>query len=186
VDVARALLQESGGLVDLSRANPRELARVRGIGTARAARLVAAFQLGRRALSEPISRVALREPSDVYRHLLPRMRGMTQEVFLVLALDTQGGLMSEIEVARGSLTGVEVHPREVFRPLIRQAAAAAVVAHNHPSGDSEPSPEDIVLTRRLRLTGEIVGIPILDHVVIGQDDFTSVAELVATECDQAA
>jgi DNA repair protein RadC len=186
VDVARALLQESGGLIDLSRANPRELARVRGIGTARAARLVAAFQLGRRALSEPISRIVLREPSDVYRHLLPRMRGMTQEVFLVLALDTQGGLMSEIEVARGSLTGVEVHPREVFRPLIRQAAAAAVVAHNHPSGDSQPSPEDIVLTRRLRLAGEIVGIPILDHLVIGQDDFTSLAELVCTECDDGA
>jgi len=183
LEVARSLLVETGGLTDLSRANPRELACVHGIGTARAARLVAAFELGKRAMAEPVERVVLREASDVYRHLRPRMHGMTQEVFLVLALDARNGVVDEIEVARGSLTGVEVHPREVFRSLIRQAAAAAVVAHNHPSGDSQPSPDDIALTRRLRLAGEILGIPILDHVVIGRDDFTSVADLVGAEGD---
>jgi len=183
VEVARNLLHETGGLTDLSRANPRELARVRGIGTARAARLVAAFHLGRRAMADPPARVVLREAADVHRHLRHRLQGMTQEVFLVLVLDARNVVLDEIEVARGSLTGVEVHPREVFRPLVRQAAAAAVVAHNHPSGDSRPSPEDIALTRRLRLAGEILGIPILDHVVIGRDDFTSVAELLAGEPD---
>jgi len=152
LEVARSLLMETGGLTDLSRASPRELACVHGIGTARAARLVAAFELGKRAMADPVERVVLRE-------------------------------VDEIEVARGSLTGVEVHPREVFRSLIRQAAAAAVVAHNHPSGDSQPSPDDIALTRRLRLAGEILGIPILDHVVIGRDDFTSVADLVGAEGD---
>jgi DNA repair protein RadC len=184
VEVARVLLHETGGLVDLSRANPRELARVRGIGAARAARLVAAFQLGKRALTDqPPSRVVVREPSDVFRHLHARVKGMTQEIFVVLALDARNCIMDEIEVARGSLTCVEVHPREVFRPLIRQAAAAAVVAHNHPSGHSEPSADDIALTRRLRLAGEIVGIPILDHVVIGRDDFTSVAEFVGIDLE---
>lgn len=183
VEVARLLLEETGGLIDLSRANPRELARVRGIGSARAARLVAAFHLGKRALADRTSKVVVREAADVFQHLRPRLQGMTQEVFLVLALDARNGVMDEIEVARGSLTGVEVHPREVFRPLIRQAAAAAVVAHNHPSGDSRPSPDDIALTRRLRMAGDILGIPILDHVVIGGDDFTSVAELVGAECD---
>jgi len=183
VEVARSLLQEAGGLVDLSRANPRELAQVRGIGSARAARLVAAFQLGRRALSFPSERAVLREPADVYRHLRPRLQGMTQEVFLVLVLDARNGVVDEIEVARGTLTGVEVHPREVFRPLVRQAAAAAIVAHNHPSGDSQPSPDDIALTRRLQLAGELLGIPILDHIVIGRDDFTSVAEAVGAECE---
>lgn len=181
VEVARSLLQEAGGLVDLSRANPRELARVRGIGSARAARLVAAFQLGRRALTSTGERAVLKEPADVYQHLRPRMQGMTQEVFLVLALDARNGVVDEIEVARGTLTGVEVHPREVFRPLVRQAAAAAIVAHNHPSGDSQPSPDDIALTRRLQLAGELLGIPILDHIVMGRDDFTSVAEAVGAE-----
>jgi len=182
IEVARVLLQETGGLFDLARANPRELARVRGIGAARAARLVAAFQLGKRAMAEPASKVVVREASDVHRHLRPRLQGMTQEVFVVLALDARNAVLDEIEVARGTLTGVEVHPREVFRPLIRQAAAAAVVAHNHPSGDAQPSPSDIALTRRLRLAGDLVGIPILDHVVIGGDDFTSVADLLGPDC----
>lgn len=182
IEVARSLLKETGGLTDLARANPRELAQVRGIGAARAARLVAAFQLGRRAMAPPDTRVVLREPEDVYQHLHARLQGMTQEVFIVLALDARNGVVDEMEVARGTLTGVEVHPREVFRALVRQAAAAAVVVHNHPSGDSQPSPEDLALTRRLQLAGEILGIPILDHVVIGRDDFTSVAELVGGEC----
>jgi len=184
VEVARLLLHETGGLVDLARASPHELARVRGIGNARAARLVAAFHLGKRALVDRASRVVVREAADVFRHLGPRLRGMTQEVFVVLALDARNGLVDEIEVARGSLTGVEVHPREVFRPLIRQAAASAVVAHNHPSGDSRPSPEDIALTRRLRVAGDILGIPILDHVVVGRDDFTSVGELIGVEYEE--
>lgn len=182
MDVARGLLRETGGLVDLARANPRELARVHGIGSARAARLVAAFQLGKRAMADdPPVRIVLRNASDVYRHLRPRLRGMTQEVFIVVALDVRNGVLDEIEVARGSLTGVEVHPREVFRPLIRQAAAAAVVAHNHPSGDARPSPDDIALTRRLRLAGDILGIPILDHVVVAGDDYTSIAELLGPD-----
>jgi DNA repair protein RadC len=178
------LLRETGGLVDLARANPRELARIHGIGTARAARLVAAFQLGKRALADqPDSKIIVKEAADVFRHLRPRLQGLAQEVFLVLALDARNVIMDEIEVARGSLTGVDVHPREVFRPLVRQAAAAAVVAHNHPSGDSQPSEEDIGLTHRLRVAGEILGIPILDHVIVAGEDFSSVAEVMGLECE---
>jgi DNA repair protein RadC len=184
VEVARLVLEETGGLIDLARAHPHELARVRGIGTARAARLVAAFQLGKRALADRPVRAVVRQAADVFHHLRPRLQGMTQEVFLVLALDARNGIMDEIEVARGSLTGVDVHPREVFRPLIRQAAACAVVAHNHPSGDARPSPEDVALTRRLRVAGDILGIPILDHVVVGRDDFTSVGELIGAEGEE--
>lgn len=103
---------------------------------------------------------------------------------MVLALDARNAVIDEIEVARGSLTDVEVHPREVFRPLIRQAAAAAVVAHNHPSGDPSPSASDVTFTRRLRRAGELLGIPILDHVIIGRDDYSSIAELVGLEAEE--
>lgn len=148
---------------------------------ARATRLAAAFQLGQRAIAEPLPDVIVRGPADIYRYLRPRMRGLMQEVFIAIALDARNGILSHVEIARGSLTGVDVHPREVFRPLIRQGAAGAVVAHNHPSGDPEPSANDVALTRRLRRAGDLVGIPVLDHIVIGAQGYASIAELVGLE-----
>jgi DNA repair protein RadC len=180
-EVGCSLLDHAGGLVQLSRAAPRELSSVPGVGIARATRLAAAFQLGRRAIAEPLPDLRIRDPADVFRHLQARMRGLQQEVFVVIALDARNAITGQFEIGRGSLTGVEVHPREVFRPLIRQAAAGAVVAHNHPSGDPRPSDADLELTRRLRQAGVLVGIPILDHVVIGADDFSSVVELLGTD-----
>ncbi len=177
-EVARRLLEHVGGVGRLARALAGELLGVAGVGEARAARVVAAFELGRRGLSSSRAGDALREPEDVYERLRPRMVGLTQEVFVVVALDTRNQVIAELEVARGCLTGVEVHPREVFRPLVRLGAAACVVAHNHPSGDPTPSREDLLLTERLRAVGELIGIPLLDHVVVGSDGFRSLFELV--------
>lgn len=177
VMVAQELICSIGGLTRLAQAAPRELVTIHGIGTARAARIAAAFQLSRRAMEANFSTAAsVSSPADVYMRLRTSMTGLAQEVFVVLPLDGRNAITDEIEVARGSLTHVEVHPREVFRPLIRQAAAAAVLAHNHPSGDPEPSPDDIFLTHRLRAVGEIVGIPIVDHVIIGDGCYFSMAE----------
>jgi DNA repair protein RadC len=176
--VAADLLRATGGLPSLARAAPRELCAVPGVGAARASRVIAAFHLGRRALEATQPGQPIRSAEEVYERLRTRMSGLTQEIFVVLALDIRNVVLDEIEVARGCLTGVEVHPREVFRPLIRQAAAAAVVAHNHPSGDPSPSPEDIALTHRLREVGDLVGIPLLDHVVIGSRGFVSIAERI--------
>jgi DNA repair protein RadC len=179
IALAHRVVAHCGGLLALSRASPGELVRVAGVGQARSARIVAAFELGRRAVemaAAPERRVLGAE--DVYARLRARLSGLAQEVFIVLALDSRNAIVDEIEVARGCLTAVEVHPREVFRPLIRQSAAAAVVAHNHPSGNPAPSDDDIALTRRLRQVGELVGIPILDHVVIGRSDYCSIAELL--------
>lgn len=183
VEVAREVLASTGGLVPLSRASSMELAGLPGLGEARAARVVAAFELGRRSLAEPRGGTVIHGPMDIYDYLRPRMRGSMQEVFWVLALDVRNVITSELEIARGTLTGVDVHPREVFRPLIRQAAAAAIVAHNHPSGDPTPSEHDLALTRRLRRAGDLLGIPVLDHVVIGADGFASITELVGIEED---
>ena len=100
-----------------------------------------------------------------------------QELFLVIALNPRNILTHVFEVARGCLTHVEVHPREVFRPLIREAAAAAVLAHNHTSGDPAPSADDLALTERLCMTGALVGIPILDHLIVGANTYCSLREL---------
>ena len=179
-EVGASLLQVAGGLRGLWRAPPRELVHVTGIGQARAARLAAAFAVARRAMEDnPGDEAPVGGPEDIYRRLRPRLEGLSQEVFVVLALDVRGMVLDEIEVFRGCLTGVEVHPREVFRPLIRQSAAAAVVAHNHPSGDPTPSEHDLILTRRLREVGELVGIPILDHVVFGTHQYRSILEILS-------
>jgi DNA repair protein RadC len=179
--VATDLISAVGSLSQLSRASPRELALTTGIGTARATRIAAAFELGRRALATSHRRETLTRAEDIFRICEPRVAGLAQEVFIVIGMDIRNGLLDVVEVARGSVHGVEVHPREVFRPLIRMAAAAAVVVHNHPSGDPTPSPQDVELTRRLIAVGELLGIPLIDHVVIGDRAFRSVKEHIGTE-----
>ncbi|MCG8417908.1 MAG: DNA repair protein RadC [Proteobacteria bacterium] len=176
VAVAEHIIHSVGGVARLAQTAPRELVALPGIGLARAARIVASFQLGRRAMEENAqSAPPIASSEDIYHRVRSRLSGLAQEVFVVLALDARNVVTDAIEVARGSLTHVEVHPREVFRPLIRQAAAAAVVAHNHPSGDPTPSDDDVALTLRLRAAGEIIGIPIIDHLVVGEGRYISLA-----------
>lgn len=177
--LATELVTASGGVAALSRASPRELALVSGVGEARASRVVAAFELGRRAFELEQSRELVGHAEDVYRLVAPRLAGLAQELFLVIGVDIRNGLLDVVECARGSVAGVEVHPREVFRPLVRMAAAGGVLVHNHPSGDPTPSPEDIELTFRLREVGCLLGIPIIDHVVIGDRSYRSIAEWTA-------
>src|SRR5688500_11694053 len=136
--VASDLVASSGGLGWLGRAVPAELAAAHGVGNAQAARLAAGFELGRRVLEAP-QRPMLGSAADVWNLVRPRVAGLAQEVFVVIGIDTRNRVINDVEVARGQLTCVEVHPREVFCPLIRMAAAGAVVAHNHPSGDPTPS-----------------------------------------------
>lgn len=179
--VAAALVKASGSVAALSRATPRELSLVTGVGAARATRIAAAFELGRRAIESEQRRTTLARPEDVLQIVGPRVAGLAQELFIVIGVDIRNGVLDVVEVARGSVHGVEVHPREVFRPLVRMAAAGGVVVHNHPSGDPTPSQDDIALTRRLRAVGDVLGIPIVDHVVLGDGKFRSIAESLGTE-----
>jgi len=179
--VAADLVQSIGGVAALSRASPHELAQVTGVGMARAARLAAAFELGRRAVAVVHHRKLLGSAQDVYRCVAPRLAGLSQEVFLAVGVDVRNGLLDIVEVARGSVAHVEVHPREVFRPLIRMAAAGGVLVHNHPSGDPTPSPADRALTCQLREIGQMLAIPIIDHVVVGDRSFRSIAEWMGTD-----
>ena len=115
--------------------------------------------------------------ADIFRHVQPHFVGCMQEIFLTVALNPRNIITDVVEVARGCVTHVEVHPREVFRPLIHAAAAAAILVHNHPSGDPTPSADDLVLTQRLCLTGALVGIPVLDHLIVGANTYCSVMAL---------
>ena len=157
----------------LARRHPSELATwplarwltVAGVGPARASALVAAFELGRRALERPACRAPIRGPQDVLPHVrdLPRAR---REHFVVLLLNARHELERRETVSIGSLNASIVHPREVFLPAILHSAASVVLVHNHPSGDPEPSEEDLSITRRLLEVGELVGIGVLDHVIV--------------------
>ena len=174
---AARLLRSAGG--------PGRLERVAGLrgggpvsGSARRVALVrAALELGRRAATTPLAPGALMlDASAVYGHFRGRLPQLDREQFHVVLLDGRNRVQGEVRVSEGSLTAALVHPREVFAPAVRAAAAALVLVHNHPSGDPTPSAEDVVLTERLRQAGDIVGIRVLDHVVIGQGRFVSMAE----------
>ena len=161
----------------LSRATVAELVGEHGLSRAGARRMVAAFELGRRLQRQrrPL-RPSLRSPARVLRLLEDEVRGCEQERFYALLLDGKHGLRRIELISVGTLTSSLVHPREVFRPAVREASAAVVCAHNHPSGDPEPSAEDIEVTRRLLEVGRLLGIPLLDHVVLGDGRYVSLRE----------
>ncbi len=178
VGVAGELLRAAGGsLRRLAASTPAELARVRGVGPAVAARLAAALELGRRlAREEPLERTRIRGPGDVYERCAPALRDLAQEEFRILLLNTQHAVLSDLLITRGILDASVVHPREVFKPAIAESAAAIILVHNHPSGDPLPSAEDREITRQLTEAGRILGIPVLDHVVIGDGRYVSFVE----------
>jgi DNA repair protein RadC len=147
---------------------------VRGIGTAKAAQIKAAFELASRLDGEPAGKLAsVKMPEEVYARVRGRLRGKKKEHFLALLLDTRGQVIKTAEVSVGSLDASIVHPREVFREAMSASAASVIFVHNHPSGNCEPSAEDIELTKRLVQAGEIVGINVLDHIIVADTSFVS-------------
>lgn len=177
LDVAAALLEVSeGSLRRLARRPRAELLRAEGIGPAKAARLLAAFELGARlAREERPPALRIREPEDVVRLFNGRLRDLQVEEFHLLALDSQSQVLREVLITRGLLNSSLVHPREVFRAAIAEAAAGIIVVHNHPSGDPTPSAEDRTVTRQLAEAGRLLDLPLYDHVVIAGDRYVSFA-----------
>jgi DNA repair protein RadC len=177
LEVAGRLLEISdGSLRRLARRPQAELLRADGIGPTKAARLVAAFELGARLAREerpPVQRI--REPEDVVRLFGGRLRDLQVEEFHLLALDSQSQVLREVLVTRGLLNSSLVHPREVFRAAIAEAAAGIIVVHNHPSGDPTPSAEDRTVTQQLAAAGRLLDLPLYDHLIIAGDRFVSFA-----------
>lgn len=180
VALAGRLLAGCGGLQGLSRAGPRDLAAVPGVGPVKRASLRAAIEIGRRQAGGRLDAGAcIRGPADVHAHYHPRLRHAVQERFFAVLLDGRHRVVRHVLVSQGTLTASLVHPREVFRPALGEPAAAVVLVHNHPSGDPTPSREDVEITERLVRAGEILGVPVLDHVVVAERGFASLKESLA-------
>jgi len=177
VDQARLLLDKFENLKGLDAAPLQELKAIKGVGPAKMAQLKACFELARRLgqdkwkAGEP-----LRSSEDVFRHFRKEFENEKREIFYVVMLTNKNRKIREVKVSEGSLTASLVHPREVYNPVIRESAAAVIFVHNHPSGDPAPSPEDLEITRRLKEVGEVMGIRVLDHVVIGRERYFSFSD----------
>jgi len=177
-EVAERVMRLTGGsLQRLASLDTGVLERVPGVGRATAARILAALELGRRAAAEAWGEGAwLRGPGDVFALMGPRLRDAAQEEFHALLLNSRHRVLREVLVTRGILDSAPIHPREVLRAAVTEGAAAIILVHNHPSGDPTPSAEDRAVTRQLAEAGRAVGIPVLDHVVIGRGRYASLAD----------
>ncbi|HUP51976.1 MAG TPA: DNA repair protein RadC [Longimicrobiales bacterium] len=166
-----------GSLQRLGSVDVGVLEGVSGVGAATAARILAALELGRRAAAEEGGAGGhVRGPADVFARMGPRLRDAGQEEFHALLLNSRHRVLREVLVTRGILDSALIHPREVFRPAVGEGAAGVILVHNHPSGDPTPSAEDRAVTRQLAEAGRAVGIPVLDHVVVGRGAYTSLAD----------
>ena len=172
--LASRLLHRVGGVHGLGRLGVGALEELPGLGPTKAARVVAALELGRRVLARPLPRGSrIVSSRDVDAALRPRLAQADVEHFVAIALDAKNRPLGETLIARGGLSACPVAPADVFRALIREAAAGVVFVHNHPSGEPSPSSDDVALTERLRRAGELLGVTVLDHVIIGREGYFS-------------
>ncbi|RNF40942.1 RadC family protein [Planococcus salinus] len=175
--LANSVLTHFEQIQGLKDATIEEMTAIKGIGRAKAVQLMAAVELGRRLSSKQTdTKFTIRSPKDAASYLMADMTSLKQEHFVVLFLNIKNQVLHRQTIFVGSLNASIVHPREIFREAVRRAAASIVVAHNHPSGNPAPSPEDIAVTKRLVEAGSIVGIELLDHIIIGDHQFISLNE----------
>jgi DNA repair protein RadC len=177
IDLARELLDQHESLQKLFSRSPSELMKVKGIGSAKAAILSAAFELVRRIQSQGnITKISFKRSSDVANHFLPLMRDLRKEVFKVLLLNRANRLIKEVTISEGTLEASLVHPRDVFHEALLEPAAGVILIHNHPSGNPSPSEEDLRVTKQLVEAGRLLGIKVYDHIILAGEDYRSLAD----------
>jgi len=177
IDLARELLDRYESLQKLFSRSPSELMTVKGIGSAKAAILSAAFELVRRIQSRKgADRPLFKRSSDVAGHYLPLMRDLRKEVFKVLLLNRANRFIKEAFISEGTLDASVVHPRDVFREALLEPAAAIILIHNHPSGNPSPSDEDLRITKQLVEAGRLLGIKVYDHIILAGESYRSLAD----------
>lgn len=175
LDLAREIILTFSGAHELAGREAGELCRLPGMNRMKAAVIKAALELGKRASTPDIERVAFGSSTDVANYYMPRLRDLKQEIFKVILLDARNQLIKEVTVSEGSLTASIVHPREVFKQAIIESSASVIFIHNHPSGDPTPSNDDLKITAQLVEAGRMIDIRVLDHIIIGHTTFTSLA-----------
>jgi len=177
IDLARELLDQYESLEKLFSRSPSELMTVKGIGSAKAATLSAAFELVRRIQSQRnIPKASFKRSSEVANHYLPLMRDLRKEVFKVLLLNRANRLIKEVTISEGTLEASLVHPRDVFREALLEPAAGVILIHNHPSGNPSPSEEDLRITKQLVEAGRLLGIKVYDHIILAGETYRSLAD----------
>ncbi|WP_224368704.1 RadC family protein [Hyalangium versicolor] len=174
--LAEKLISGSGGLKALLLKDPLELSMYPGLGPTRTAQVVAALELGRRAQRTTERRPRLRTPKEISAYLLPVLSALRREVFHVLCFNPRNVLLADVRVAEGTMNTCPVDPREVYAAALTTRATAIALAHNHPSGDPEPSAQDLQLTLQLVDAGRVLGIKVLDHLVVGDGTYVSLME----------
>jgi DNA repair protein RadC len=177
VRLAQKVLIEAGSLRNLVDMSTDQLMTIKGIGSAKALQIQASIELGRRLARTSMSdTITIRSPQDVSTYLMEDLRYLQKEHFVCLFLNTKNHVIGQETLSMGSLNASIVHPREVFRAAIKRSSASIICVHNHPSGDPTPSPEDIQMTARLVEAGQIIGIEVLDHIILGDQNFVSLKE----------
>jgi len=174
LDLAKTILSKYKNLNGLINASATELISVKGIGWAKASQIVAAIELGRRAVSEKNgNNQVFRCSEEVANYYIPLLKSLKKEQFRILLLNIKNRVIKEVLISTGSLSSSIVHPREVLKPAIQESASALIFIHNHPSGDPQPSMDDIEITKRLAKSCSIIGIEALDHIIVGESDYFS-------------
>lgn len=176
-NLAQRILAEIGQIQGLHEISINELTKIKGIGPAKAIQIKAAIELGRRiAKASNSEKYTVRSPKDVADYLMEDLCYLKQENFISLLLDTKNNIVAKETISIGTLNSSIIHPREVFKPAIKKSISAIIVVHNHPSGDPTPSREDIEVTKRLKNAGDILGIELLDHIIIGDHKYISLKD----------
>lgn len=177
IDLARELLDRYQSLQKLFSRSPAELMKVKGIGSAKAATLSAAFELVRRVQSQKDgSKLSFKRSADVANHYLPLMRDLRKEVFKVILLNRANRLIKDVTISEGTLEASIVHPRDVFREALLEPASGIILIHNHPSGNPSPSEEDLQITKQLIEAGRLLGIKVYDHIILAGESYRSLAD----------
>jgi DNA repair protein RadC len=177
IDLARELLDRYQSLPKLFSRSPAELMKVKGIGSAKAATLSAAFELVRRIQSQKdSSKLSFKRSADVANHYLPLMRDLRREVFKVILLNRANRLIKDVTISEGTLEASIVHPRDVFREALLEPASGIILIHNHPSGNPSPSEEDLRITKQLIEAGRLLGIKVYDHIILAGESYRSLAD----------
>lgn len=174
--MAETLLNVGGGLRAIAQCDPQELCEFPGLGPARAAQVLAALELGRRIQRSTDTRPRLQTPQQIFEHVLPELCALPREVFHVMSFNGRNTLLANTRVAEGTQSACMVEPREVFRAALAARAQALVFVHNHPSGDPTPSAADLALTRQLLGGAGVMGITVMDHLIVGDRRYHSMAE----------